>query len=77
MRRRLLLLLLVWLQEELVEAVPQIAEGLAEQVIPQEVDLALRATLAWKHLSEQGGGYLLSMLGLRPGRCATKACNPR
>ena len=77
MRRRLSLPLLVRLQVELVKAVLQIAEGLVEQAIPREVDPASRGTLAWKRLSEQDGGYLLSTLGLRLGRCATKARNLR
>ena len=62
---------------ELVKAVLQIIEGSVEQAIPREVDPALRGTLAWKHLSKQDGGYLLSALGLRLGRCATKARNLR
>ena len=44
-RRRLLLPLLVRLQEELVKAILQIAEGLAEQVIPWEVDPGLETSI--------------------------------
>ena len=69
--------MLVWLQVELVEVILQVEEGSIEQAIPREVDPALRGTLAWKHLSEQDGGYLLSMLGLRPSICATRARNLR
>ena len=62
---------------ELVEAVLQIAEGLVEQAIPREVDPTSRGTLAWKRLSKQDKGYLLSMLSLRPNKCVTKARNLR
>ena len=60
---------------ELVGAVLQITEDFVERVIPQEVDPTWQESSVSKHLFEQGGGYLLSALGLRTGRCVKKGHN--